>query len=169
MSGDNNSEYKYVKCTFSFLILCIGAVFLIQSVAVVLDYQETQNFINNTCRGVSNFSIIHWNTFNNRAVTTTKSLDTGQNITLYYPPIDAFIIWLTSDAHKWFDDLTDQNNATFTCYIDYPRYTGINHHLEHIWMYYTIGAGMFILCAGSIIYCCQERTQSYRHGYYYLN
>jgi hypothetical protein len=164
----NNSFCKYICASIIFLA---GFVFLIQSVAIVIDYQETQNYINNTCSGIGNFSIKHWNFINNRAVTTAYSLDSDQNITLYYPPVDVWIFWTKDEAHKWYDRLNTLVNAnqTFPCYIAYPQKTGITAHLNKLWMYYIIGAVTFIICGGCIIYCCMERTYASRNDYYRLN
>lgn len=159
---------KYITICITLLI---GLVFLIQSVAVVIDFDETQNYINNTCSGISNFSIRNWNVINRRATTVTTSLDSDLNITLYYPPVDVWIFWSESEAREWYDQLKTfiAENATFPCYVDYPQNVGITRHLSHIWFYYTLGAAMFILCGGCIIYCCFMRTNGQRNDYYMLN
>ena len=161
-------QCKYI---IAVVILCIAAVFLFQSVAIVIDFEETQNYINNTCQGVGNLSINHWNLLNNRATTTTFSLDSELNITLYYPPVDVWFFWAKGEARSWYDQLKTFNNSnmTFPCYIDYPQDIGISHHLNNIWIYYAIASAMFIVCGGCIIYCCMERTHTRNHEYYPLN
>ncbi len=164
----NNNFCKYICVSIVFLT---SFVFLIQSVAIVIDYQETQNYINNTCSGVTSFSIKHWNLINDRATTETYSLDSGQNITLYYPPVDVFIYWTKDEAHEWYNQLKILTNAnqTFPCYVAYPETIGITAHLNKLWMYYIISAVTFIICGGCIIYCCMERTYANRNDYYRLN
>ena len=161
-------QCKYI---ITFGILCIAAVFLFQSVAIVIDFEETQNYINNTCQGIGNFTIQHWNALNNRATTTTLSRDSGLNITLYYPPVDVWIFWAKGEARSWYNQLKNQTaeNGSFTCYVDYPQNTGISHHLNNIWVYYALASSMFIVCGGCIIYCCIERTHTRNHEYYPLN
>jgi len=168
MSVTNRPLCKYI---ITFVIWCIAAVFLLQSAAIIVDFEETLNYINNTCQGIGNFTIQHWNALNNRATTITKSLDSELNITLYYPPVDVWIFWEKGDARSWYDQLKTLNaeNTTFPCYVDYPQNTGISHHLNNVWVYYTIAATMFIICGGCIIYCCIERTHTRVRGYYPLN
>jgi hypothetical protein len=165
------TNWPQCKYIISFVILCIAAVFLFQSVAIVIDFEETQNYINNTCQGVGNFTIQHWNLLNNRATTTTFSHDSDQNITLYYPPVDVWIFWEKSEARSWYDQLKNQTveNGTFPCYVDYPQDIGISHHLNNIWFYYAIASAMFIICGGCVIYCCIERSYIHSREYYPLN
>lgn len=167
-SPPNNNICKYI-CTC--IIFIAGLIFLIQSVAVVIDFDETENYINNTCSGIGNFSVKRWNILNNRAITTTTSVDSGLNITLYYPPINTWIIWYNSDCYKWYNQLKSMvtTNKTFQCYINYPDTDGITHHLTKVWFYYMMGAIMFIVCSGCIIYCCVERTHIRNRDYYQLN
>jgi hypothetical protein len=161
------------QCNYiiSFGILCIAAVFLFQSVAIVINFEETQNYINNTCQGVGNFTIHHRNILNNHATTTTFSRDSDLNITVYYPPVDVWIFWAKAEAREWYDQLKtlSDTNQTFPCYVDYPQNIGISHHLNNIWIYYAIATAMFIVCGGCIIYCCMEKTHTRNHEYYPLN
>ena len=163
--------HNLCKYIITCITLVIGFIFVIQSVAVVIDFDETQNYINNTCSGIGNFSIKHWNLINNRATTVTTSLDSNVNITLYYPPIDVWVFWSSNEAHSWYDHLKTLTaiNKTFHCYVDYPQNVGITRHLSHIWFYYTLGAIMFILCGGCIIYFCFMHTNGPRNDYYRLN
>lgn len=154
-----------------FMLFTIGLVFLVQSVAVVIDFDETLNYINNTCAGLGNFTIHRHNAINERATTVTTSLDSDLNITLYYPPVDVWVFWSDSDAHEWYNQLKAlaDKNITFPCFINYPETRGISAHLTGIWLYYILGAAMFILCGGCIIYCCFIRTHRHHNSYYRLS
>lgn len=167
-STKNNNFCKYIG---SFIIFTIGFVFLCQASAIIINFEETQNYINNTCSGIGKFSIKHWNIINNRATTTTYSLDSEQNITLYYPPVDVWIFWSNNEAYDWYNNLNATVNAnhTFPCYINYPKNTGITRHLNKLWFYYMMDVVMFIICGGCIIHCCIERTHSHYNTYYQLN
>lgn len=168
MTETNLPHCKYIT---TFIIWCISAVFLFQSVAIIIDFDNTQTYINNTCHGIGNLSIRHWNKVNKRATTITKSLDSDQNITLYYPPVNVWLFWENGEARAWYDQLKTFNNSnmTYPCYINYPQNIGISHHLNNIWIYYTISATTFIICCWCIIYCCIERTHTRNREYYPLN
>lgn len=166
----NTSNNNYCQYISTYIIFGICFVFLIQSIAVVIDYDETQTYINNTCLGIGNFSIKHWNLINNRAVTSTVSIDSNQNITLYYPSVDVWVFWEKSEGREWYEQLksTVNSNKTFPCYVDYPENIGITHHLNQLWFYYMISIIMFIVCGSCIIYACIERTYVRKSDYYRL-
>lgn len=165
---NNNNCYKYI---IGCIIFGICSIFLIQSITVIINFEETQNYINNTCSGISNLSIIHKDIITKRATTLTTSLDSNQNITLYYPPIDVWVLWYTEDGHKWYNQLKSfvSENKSFVCYVKYPYDIGISKHLSNIWFYYILGTVMFIICGGIISYCCIEKTHIRHREYYQLN
>jgi hypothetical protein len=141
---------------------------LIMSIAVVIDYEETQTFALHNCTNISNYRIEKWNMFCERAVAVTMDLTTGLNITLYYPPTETWIPWKHSSARAWFQHLANLTTP-FPCYIDFPKQIGITGFLSSITTTYIICSLSFLLLLVWVCVLCRYRSNRGRRGYYQLN
>jgi hypothetical protein len=159
---------SYLLCGLAALVFTGVMTGLIMSIAVVIDYEETQTFAQHNCTNVSNYRIERWNMFCERAVVNTVDLTTGQNTTLYYPPIETWIPWKHSSARAWFQHLANITTP-YPCYIDYPKQIGITGFLSSITTYYIICSLSFLLLLVGIYVLCRYRSNRDRRGYYQLN
>jgi hypothetical protein len=174
INSANSAESTGQLCA-SYLVWGLAALMftgvmtsLIMSIAVVIDYEETQTFALHNCTNISNYRIEKWNMFCDRAVVNTVDLTTGQNTTLYYPPIETWIPWKHSSARAWFQHLANLTTP-FPCYIDYPKQIGITGFLSRITTYYIICSQSFLLLLVGICVLCRYRSNRGRHCYYQLN
>ena len=141
----------------------------ILAVAVVIDYEGSQTYIQHNCSNISDYRIEKWNMFCDRAVATTIDLTTGLNTTLYYPPIETWIPWKHSTARTWYNHLANLTTP-FPCYIDYPKQIGITGFFADINMYYIVCAVSFVLLFVSMCFLCRYRSiRERRSGYYQMN
>ena len=157
---------SYLLCGLAALVFTGVMTGLIMSIAVVIDYEETQTFVQHNCTNISNYRIEQWNMFCDRAVAVTMDLTTSQNITLYYPPIETWIPWKHSSARAWIQHLTNLTTP-FTCYIDYPRQIGITGFLSSITMYYIVCSLSFMLVLVGVCVLCRYRSNRDRQRGYY--
>jgi hypothetical protein len=160
---------SYLLCGLAALVFTGVMTGLIMSIAVVIDYEETQTFVQHNCTNISNYRIEKWNMFCDRAVAVTMDLTTGLNTTLYYPPIETWIPWKQSSARAWFLHLANLTTP-FPCYIDYPKQIGITGVLSSITTYYIVCSLSFLLLLVGVCVLCRYRSNRYRHrGYYTMN
>lgn len=160
------------RSTYSLLavLIILGVItWEIIAIAVILDYENTQNYIQNNCTNITNFRTESWNLFCNRAVATAYNLDLAQNVTLFYPPIGTFVIWHHSKARTWYSEL--QHKITgFTCFIDTPKNIGISQHYSQINIFYiTSGIGVIVLFVSILAVCYNRIIQRNKSGYYSID
>lgn len=160
---------SYLVWGLAALVFTVVISSQIVSIAAVIDYEGSQTFIQHNCTNISNYRIEKWNMFCERAVATTMDLTVGQNITIYYPPIETWIPWKHSSARAWYSHLANLITP-FPCYIDYPKQIGITGFLSSITTYYIICALSFLLLLVGVCVLCRYRTiQERRRGYYVMN
>jgi len=160
---------SYLLCGLAALAFVVVMTCQIMSIAVVIDYEETQTFAQHNCTNVSDYRIERWNMFCERAVVNTVDLTTGQNTTLYYPPIETWIPWKHNSARAWFQHLANITTP-YPCYIDYPKQIGITGFFASINIYYIVCAICFIIIITCVcILCRYKSTRDRRRGYYQVN
>jgi len=160
---------QYIVSGLAALVFLAVITSLIISVAVIVDYKEIQQYQSHNCTNIINYQIRKWNMFCERATANTVDMTSGQNITLFYPPIETWIPWRHSTARTWYNHLANQTSP-FPCYINYPALVGVTGYLNTINTYYTVcGIGFIILFACTCIGCRYKTQQAQRRGYYAMN
>lgn len=166
MSGTLNQYIVSGLAAFLFLAVITS---LILSIAVIIDYEEIQNYMPHNCTNITNYQIEHWNLFCQRATANTVDLTSGQNITLYYPPIEIWIPWRHSTARSWYNHLANLTEP-FPCFINYPKQIGVSGMLSTINDYYLLCVINFLLLLIGVCIGCRYRAlRERRKGYYGMN